>query len=112
MGGPGGWPDRVCRGTVERVTEKVAGLRKGSRVVERRVVGLYGELFGVVDRVAEESRDWEARVRTRSDASQRDVHVQARAPCPTPEGLRGAVALRGDARKGSRNSHFLFIGFV
>ena len=62
----------------ERELEKVAGLR------ER--VGLLRELFGVVDRVTEESRDGEARVRTRSDVSQRDVHVQARAPCPTPEG--------------------------
>ena len=93
--------------------EKRVGLwREGSRVVERERVGLYGEFFGVVDRVAEESRDWEARVRTWSDASQRDVHVQARAQCPMPEGLSRSGHAEGRRAQGSRNPLFLFIGFV
>ena len=31
---------------------------------------------------------------------------------PRRRDTRGAVTLRGDTEKGSRNSHFLFIGFV
>ena len=69
-----------------------------------------GVQSGVVDGVAEESRDWEARVRTRSDASQRHVHVQARAQCPTPEGPEER-SKRDDAQKGRRDSYFLFLGF-
>ena len=62
---------------------------------------------GESSRTKLERESLETRVRAPSDASQRDVHVQARAPSPTPEGLREAVALRGDASQGSRNSHFL-----
>ena len=60
--------------------------RERERELERERVGLWRELFGVVDRVTELSRVGETRVPAPSDASQRDVHVQARAPCPTPEG--------------------------
>ena len=74
------------------------------RVLDASVAGvLAGKRDGVVDGVAEESRDWEARVRTRSDASQRHVHVQARAQCPTPEGPEER-SKRDDAQKGSRDS--------
>ena len=65
----------------------------------------------VVNRVAEESRVGEARVRAPSDASHRRVLVQARAPCPTPEGLSRSGRAEGRRAQGSRDSHFLFIGF-
>ena len=65
---------------------------------------------GVVDGVAEESHDWEARVRTRRDASQRHVHVQARAQCPTPEGPEER-SHRGTTRSGKSRLIFLFSGF-
>ena len=81
-------------------------LEAGEREKEKVVVGLCG---GCGSGGCWRESLLETRVRAPSDASQRDVHVQARAPSPTPEGLRGAVALRGDAEKGSRNSHFLFI---
>ena len=63
----------------------------------------------VVNRVAEESRVGEARVRTPSDTNQRRVHVQARAPFPTPEGLSRSGRAEGRRAQGRRDSHFLFI---
>ena len=52
MGGPGGWPERVRMGTVERVTEKVAGERREWSFWRVRMESLGRELFpGTVERV-------------------------------------------------------------
>ena len=114
--------------------DQVAGLREFIRGVsrERVVLGGCGEREScsrglwresrsclvervlesrVVNRAAEESRVVETRVRTPSDASQRRVHVQTRAQCPTPEGLEER-SRKGTTRLREVATSFLFIGFV
>ena len=96
------WPESYKEGGVVR-----------RRVVVVVVVGAAGErvvLGAAGERVL--ARSWresllETRVRTSSDASQRDVHVQARAPCPTPEGLEGRSP-SGRREKGKSQLPFSF----
>ena len=116
----GGWPERYKEGCSVRKESGEERSWKESEERERERE-LFGELSfveagelsfvaaGESSRTKLERESLETRVRAPNDASQRDVHVQAGAPSPTPEELREAVALRGDARQGSRNSHFLLL---
>ena len=101
--------ERRTRGSFLELEEK-RGVWKLERERER-------ELFGVVDRVTGLSRVGETRVPAPSDAShQRDVHVQAQAPCPTPEGhsrdTRGAVAKRMTREREVATPFFCFFYWV